>query len=149
MNDEIKAEKIKGWGVLPDAAVLRRLRNKGMTYKEIADLYGVTESGVWRAFDRASMISSRATYRDVVPWKVDRKFSRTEIMRHLRTMAKMQAELPVSAADEKALTAWLDNMSADNVVLAYHPDAPPNDAAGVGGFYYAEREPGETGWFRE
>ena len=149
MNNESKAEKTKDWGVLPDATVLRRLRNRGMTYKEIAELYGVTESGVWRAFDRASLIKARSTYRDVVPWKVDRKFARTEVMRHLRTMAKMQAELPVTSTDEQSLLRWLDHMKEDGVVLAYHPDAPPNDAAGVGGFYYTERQEGEEGWFRE
>lgn len=149
MNNEIKADKVKEWGVLPDAAVLRRLRNQGMTYKEIAELYGVTESGVWRAFDRADLIKSRPTYRNVVPWKVDRKFSQTAIMKHLRTMAKMQAELPVGHEDERSLTEWLDDMQRDNVILAYHVDAPPNAASEAGGFYYTERNPDEQGWFRE
>lgn len=149
MNSETKAEKIKEWGVLPDATVLRRLRNRGMTYQEIADLYGVTVSGVWRAFERANLIKSRPTYRDVVPWRIDRKFSQTEVMRHLRTMAKMQAELPIPSRDEKSLLSWLDDMKRDGVILAYHPDAPPNAASEPGGFYYVEREEDEEGWFRE
>lgn len=139
MSNEEKAERAKEWGVLPDAAVLRRLRNSGMTYAQIAELYGVTESGVWRAFDRAGLIVQRPTYRDVVPWVVDRKFSPTQVMQHLRTMARMQAKLPVSEADRLALERWLARMRESGVVLAYHPEAPPNEASQTGGFYYAER----------
>lgn len=149
MENEKRADKIKEWGVLPDAAVLRRLRNQGMTYGEIADLYGVTESGVWRAFDRAGLISQRPTYRDVVPWTVDRQFSRTQIMQYLRAMAKMQARLPVSDSQRRSVERWLEYMKESGVVLAYHPEAPPNDASSMGGFYYARREDGDDDFFRE
>lgn len=149
MMQEEKANKIKEWGVLPNATILRRLRNQGMTYKEIADLYGTTESGVWRAFDRAGLIKQRPTYRDVVPWQVDRKFSQTQIMLHLRTLAKMQAGLPVPAKDEASAMRWQEDMKRDGVILAYHPEAPANSASDAGGFYYARREPSDEGWFRE
>lgn len=149
MNVESKADKIKEWGVLPNATILRRLRNQGMTYKEIADLYGTTESGVWRAFDRAGLINQRPTYRDIVPWAVDRKFARTQIMQHLRTLAKMQAELEVSPKDVESAKNWIADMESEGVILAYHPEAPANVASSKGGFYYVKREPGDEGWFRE
>lgn len=148
MEHEERADRAKEWGVLPDAAVLRRLRNQGMTYQEIADLYGVTESGVWRAFDRAGLISQRPTYRDVVPWKVGAEVATTQIAINLRTMAKKQAGLPVSERDNIALDRWLQHMRESNVVLAYHPEAPPNDASSKGGFYYVAREEGDEDFFR-
>lgn len=146
---EDKARKVQEWGVLPDATVLRRLRNQGMSYKKIGELYNVTESGVWRAFERAGMIKQRPTYRDVVPWKIGREVATTQTMMNLRSMAKRQAGLPIGEQDERILNNWLESMKESNVVLAYHPDAPPNDASSKGGFYYVEREESDGDeWFR-
>lgn len=141
--------KEKQWGVMPEAATLRRLKAEGKTYKEIAAEYGVTESGAWRAFDRAGLIKTRMSYRDVAPWQIDRKHARTTIMQHLRTMAKLQGNQEVSSSDQTSLNSWLQYLEENNLVVAYSVDTPPNEASpSIGGFSYLPRNDFDESIFR-
>ncbi len=141
--------KEKLWGVMPDAATLRRLKAAGKTYQEIASEYGVTESGAWRAFDRAGLIKTRMSYRDVAPWVIDRKYSRTSVMKHLRTMAKLKGGQEVSGSDQASFSAWKKHLEENSLVLAYSPDTPPNEASpSIGGFSYEPRIASDESIFR-
>ena len=134
---------------LPDARTLLDLRERGMTLAGIADLYGVTESGVQRALARAEANVGRRTYRDILPWAIDSAHRSTAIMGHLRVLARQRSGLEASEGELSALHAWLDWLDEHQLVLNYHPEAPPNPASRIGGFYYMDRRPDDEWILRQ
>lgn len=126
---------------LPDATTLRILRNKGWRLADIADKYDVTEAGVWRALERAGMTSGRATYRDILPWVIDPKHKTTGIMWRFRSILKQREGRELRQDEQATLDRWLEKLEESDVVVNYHPEAPPNDASRIGGWYYVPREP--------
>lgn len=131
---------------LPDIDVLLALREEGKTLQEIGDLYGVTVAAVQKALKRHT--KKPITYRDVVPWQVDRRFYQTPVMERLRLVAKQLAGIELTQAEQRNLDSWLTLMANNQVVLDYHPSAPPNDASKLGGFYYRTRVPEDKFFYR-
>ncbi|WP_372699098.1 hypothetical protein [Arthrobacter sp. JSM 101049] len=134
---------------LPEARILLELRDRGMTLAGIAELYGVTESGVQRALARAEANAGRRTYRDILPWAIDVAHRSTAVMGHIRVLARLRSGLEVPERDLSALHAWLDWLEEHQLVLNYHPEAPPNPASRIGGFYYMQRRPGDEWIIRQ
>lgn len=129
---------------LPPVHVLRQLRLNGMTLREIATEYDVTEPAVWRALDRAGLIERRAGFQDILPWKVLPEHKSTAIMERFRTILKQKNGLPTTATEERLLATWLEDLQENNVVVNYHPEAPASGASSKGGFYYVERDDADT-----
>lgn len=126
---------------LPDKATLRSLRNKGWRLEDIAEEYGVTTGGVWRALERAGYTENVPTYRDILPWKIEDRHKATAIMDRFRAIVRQRKGGQLSEAEARLLADWLRNLEERNIVVAYHPDAPPNAASKKGGFYYVPKEP--------
>lgn len=139
---------MSGFRELPDAATLHRLREQGWRLTDIAEKYGVTESGVWRALERANMIEGRSTYRDILPWIVSQEHQSTAVMKKFRTMLHQREGREIAPADLAALNKWLAQLEEAGLVVNYHPEAPANDASSKGGFYYTERKPEDSGIIR-
>lgn len=130
---------------LPDSTTLRRLRSQGWRLKDIADTYDVTEAAVWKALERAGYTVPQKTVHDIIPWDVAEEHKATAIMERFRSIVKQQKGAALRPQEEQLLNQWLHDMAANNVVVAYHRDAPPNAASRKGGFYYTERTP-EDEW---
>lgn len=129
---------------LPDSTTLRRLRANGWTQKEIADTYGASESAVWKALQRSGGYGQpEPTYKDILPWDLANEHKATAIMERFRSIVKQKKGAELRPEEEHLLNRWLKDLSDNNLVVAYHPDAPPNSASSKGGFYYTEREPGD------
>ncbi|KAD3515025.1 hypothetical protein GD627_11995 [Arthrobacter yangruifuii] len=124
---------------LPDNTTLRQLRAQGMRLIDIAEKYGVTEAGVWKALERAGFTETRATYKDILPWEIADEHKSTAVMDRFRSITKQKAGGELSAHEAKLLEDWLQDLAASDVVVAYHKDAPPNSASRKGGFYYVPR----------
>ena len=128
---------------LPEVRTLVRMRNKGMTLKEIGDLYDTTEGGVWAALNEAGETTERHTYKEVIPYEIDERHRYLQIMEQFRRMNKLLRGGKLTDVDRRRLTKWLTAMKEDNVVVCYHPEAPAKGNAlspVKGGFYYADRE---------
>lgn len=125
---------------LPDSMTLRRMRTQGLTQKEIADTYGVSESAVWKALKRAGYTESMATYKDILPWEIDDYHKATAIMERFRSIVRQRHGGALLPEDERKLEAWLRDLEANELVVNYHPLAPANDASSKGGFYYVPKE---------
>lgn len=125
---------------LPDGTTLRRLRSQGWTLKDIAETYDVTEAAVWKALERAGYTVPQKTVNDIIPWNVADQHKSTAIMERFRSIVKQQKGALLRPGEEQLLNRWLHDLTANNVVVAYHPDAPPNAASRKGGFYYTERD---------
>lgn len=130
---------------LPDLTTLTRLRSQGWRLKDIAEAYDVTEAAVWKALERGGYTVPQKNVHDVIPWDVADEHKATAIMERFRSIVKQQKGALLRADEEKLLNRWLHDLTVNNVVVAYHPDAPPNAASRKGGFYYTERKP-EDEW---
>lgn len=124
---------------LPDSTTLRRLRSQGWRLKDIADTYDVTEAAVWKALERAGYTVPQPTVQDIIPWDVADEHKATAIMERFRSIVKQQKGAQLRPEEEHLLNRWLHELTANNVVVDYHPEAPPNAASRKGGFYYTER----------
>lgn len=131
---------------LPADDKLRRLRLQGWTQKEVAENYGVSESAVWKALQRAGYNDPVPTYRDLIPWKIAEEHKATAIMERFRSIVKQKKGAPLRSDEEYHLTKWLRELEANDLVVNYHPDAPPNSASTKGGFYYVPRDPEQDKW---
>ena len=130
---------------LPDSTTLRRLRSQGWRLKDIAETYEVTEAAVWKALERAGLTTPQKTVQDIIPWDVAEQHKATAIMERFRSIVKQQKGAELRSEEERQLNRWLHDLTANNVVVDYHPAAPPNAASRKGGFYYTERKP-EDDW---
>jgi transcriptional regulator with XRE-family HTH domain len=130
---------------LPDSATLNRLRKQGWTQKELAETYKVSPSAVWKALQRGGYTESVPTYRELIPWQVEDVHKTTAIMERFRSIVKQKHGGVLEEDEEIRLNRWLRDLEANGLVVAYHPDAPPNSASSKGGFYYTQRKP-EDDW---
>lgn len=124
---------------LPDHATLRRMRMQGYTQKDIAQTYGATESAVWKALQRAGYTEPQVTYKDILPWEIDEAHKATAIMERFRSIVKQKKSAPLRPDEEILLKRWLRDLEQNDLVVNYHPEAPPNSACSKGGFYYVPR----------
>jgi hypothetical protein len=124
---------------LPDTTTLRRLRGQGWTQKQIAETYGASESAVWKALMRAGYIEPQVTYKDILPWEIDEAHKATAIMERFRSIVKKKKGAALRPDEELLLNRWLKDLEANELVVAYHPEAPANSASTKGGFYYVPK----------
>lgn len=134
---------------LPDERTLLELRDRGMALAGIAELHGVTESGVQRALHRSDAHAGRRTYRDILPWAIDAAHRSTAIMGHIRVLVRQRSGLDVPESSLLALQGWLDRQEESGLVLNCHPGAPLNPASRTGGFYYMDRGPDDEWIIRQ
>ncbi len=113
---------------LPDSATLRRLRTQGYTQRDIAETYNATVNA-----------EPAATYKDVLPWEISDEHKGTAIMERFRAIVKRNKGAVLRPDEETLLNIWLRELEAENLVVNYHPDAPPNSASSRGGFYYVPK----------
>ena len=129
---------------LPATDALVRMRNDGMMLKEIADLYGVTEGGVWAALNEAGHTTDRHTYKEVLPFDIDPKHKNLQVIEQFRRIVKLQRGGALTDVDRRRLRNWLTAIKEDGVVVNYHPLAPGGPANALspvkGGFFYVARE---------
>lgn len=130
---------------LPDTATLRRLRTQGWTQRQIAEEYGVSDGAVWKALMRAGYTEPQPTYKNVIPWEIAEPHKAVAIMERFRSIVKQKKGVALRPDEEYQLNRWLHDLKANNLVVAYHPDAPPNTASTKGGFYYVPKSP-EDDW---
>ena len=124
---------------LPDTTTLRRLRSQGWTQKQIATAYGASESAVWKALQRAGYIDPQPTYKDILTWDIDEAHKATAIMERFRSIVKQKKGATLRPDEEVLLRRWMRDLEANDLVVAYHPEAPKNSASSKGGFYYVPR----------
>lgn len=134
--------------ILPGDIELRHLVQRGWTYREIAEFYGVTESAVYLRLRNAGLTRKNISHLKNLPWKVEARHRFAYPMQMLRILGQLRAGRELSEPKRRMLDRWLEGMRQHNVVLCYDPDMPPNPASKPGGFYYSRRRPedGDSIW---
>jgi hypothetical protein len=112
------------------------MRSNGWTQRRIAETYGVSESGVWKALQRAGYTETKATYKDILPWEIAEEHKTVAIMERFRAIVKQQKGAKLRPEEAARLQQWLHDLEANGLVVSYHKAAPPNSASSKGGFFY-------------
>lgn len=127
---------------LPSDEVLRRWReDEGLTLKEIherleAQGVHVGISAISVALGRMG-VTKRIRYDDWLPWPlIVTEHNQAWEASMLRTGARLQRGLDVSAKHERLFNEWMADLKDKDLVVAYRPDR---------GFFYTKPRPGLDG----
>lgn len=124
--------------LLPSNDELRRLVDQGYTHQQIAqhilDTTGtrVSRSTVSVALSRAGLTRETMRYREELPWKVKTEHLTQYQARMLRLLGRRRQGVDLTDDEDSRLDAWLDDLKANDWVVAYAPD---ND-----GFIYVDSD---------
>lgn len=127
---------------LPDNETLKRLRQQGWTYEDIANEYGVTKGAVYLQLQSAKATKKRPSYKHLIPWTVASEHAYAHPAMMLRLLGRRQNGDSIPDVKGRMLDKWLRELEAANVVVCYHRDMMPNPASPkTGGWYYSTRKP--------
>jgi hypothetical protein len=127
---------------LPTSDVLRSLRQKGKTYEEIAEMYGVTKGAVYWQLRDAGIAGKRPDHSKYLPWRVKTEHAHARPAMMLRLLSRREHGDEIPAVKERMLDKWLGEVREADVVVCYSRDMAPNPASPTtGGFYYSKRRP--------
>lgn len=127
--------------LLPDKTTLTRLRREGVTYREIAERYGVTEAAVYLRLKADGLAKDReVSHKELIPWTVKYEHHHAHPVLMLRTLSRERQGLPVTPSRKAMLDRWMADLEEADVVVCYDPDMWPNPASPVtGGWFYMRR----------
>lgn len=127
---------------LPSSDVLRQLREKGMTYEEIGEQYGVTKGAVYWQLSNAGAVKARPDHSKYLPWTVKSEHTHAKPANMLRLHSRREQGDAIPEVKARMLDKWLSELEAADVVVCYSRDMGPNPASpSTGGFYYSRRRP--------
>lgn len=126
---------------LPDIETLKKLRNQGWSYDDIATEYGVTRGAVYLQLSQAKAVNERPNYKHLIPWRVKRDHTYAHPALMLRLLGRRErGDDTIPPVKERMLDKWLRDLREADAVVCYHPDMPPNAASPKsGGWYYSKR----------
>lgn len=116
---------------LPPVAELGRMRDEGMTLREIADrvfeLTGerVTKSAISAALVRAGQGKKLTRYEELIPWRVQMGHQKHYHLRMLRLEGRRRAGYALDPGQERRLDAWIKELRAAQAVINYKPSQEP------------------------
>lgn len=130
-------------------AQLARLIDEGRTYKEIADMYGLTPSWIYRQARQAGLVSrrqDRLSHKRALPWQVRRQHSAGRIARYLRVLSSTAQGKETSEYDQRVALRWAKEMIRQGLDVDYDESRAPSEFSSVGGFYSKPRPPRAEEW---
>lgn len=128
--------------LLPDNDVLKKLREQGWSYDDIAQEFGVTKGAVYLRLRQAKATTDRPSYAHLIPWTVRSEHAHARPVQMLRLMGRKENGEKLPEVKARMLNKWLKEMAAADCVVDYDPDYPPNPANPKnGGFHYRRRRP--------
>ncbi|MDR7303511.1 helix-turn-helix domain-containing protein [Haloactinomyces albus] len=135
-------------GLTPDA--IDNLRRKGFTQRQIAAMYGVSDSAVSAMKRRYAKEISYRTKREIAnelfPFRyIQTRFTEAGIYHRLRDHGHYMVggEDELSYERLKNLGGFYDRLKEYDLVVEYDPSIKPNISAKYGGFAYRDREPSD------
>ncbi|MEU5878193.1 hypothetical protein [Spirillospora sp. NPDC047279] len=110
-----------------------------MTYAQIAEATGLTESGVAQAVRRYKLQRKpRLDHKWAVPWSVLRDHSGGKggkVYKYLRDLSVIAQGGDISDDGIATAIRWAQNLVDQDLDIDYDRDQPPNDESIVGGFF--------------
>lgn len=129
---------------LPSDTELRRhVSVDRMTYKQIGELYGVSEQAVYRKMNAMNATTPRPDYSEIIPYRIATRHQKAMPMRHLRAFARQRTGLEVNPDELRRMNVWIEMLTENDLVVCYDPEYPPNEASAAGGWHYEKRKPSD------
>lgn len=149
---------------MTDQQLVDMLTRQGMTQKQVADAYGTTKGAVHlrllRIEDRtpqlvAALLKTRPRYDDMLPWRVSDAHRGSPVAARLRWAGHRRESIRKGLGPDDGLNKYeaamldtfLEQLREADLVVDYHPDAPPNAASPSGGFFLIPRDETVDGTF--
>lgn len=128
---------------LPDDATLLGMADSGMSNKEIAAQYGVTDEAVRLQLSRLGFRRgpARPDHSRYLPWRVRSDHVSDVLARRLRSYSRVQQGRPLSVSEQRLLDEWKQFMDGDNpygLPLSVHYDRMDDE-----GFWLEPRQAGD------
>lgn len=130
--------------LLPGVRELERLRDRGMTYQQIADWLEehegvkVSRMSIASAFSRAGRSNPRPRYEKHLPWKVKAEHGQHYAAKMLRLLGRRDHGQSLTVEQGKRLDSWLEQLHETHSVVAYAPETEE-------GFHYVDGDFNEHG----
>jgi hypothetical protein len=131
---------------LPTIDVLLKHRERGMSYDEIAELYGVTKGAVYLQLRDAGRTKQRPDNSHLMPaGGVATQHQHAHPAMMLRVQGRLdRGEKDIPPVKIRQLHKWLRELEEKNLILDYHQDCPPNPGSPkTGGWFYSQRKPSD------
>lgn len=130
--------------ILPSRDELKKMLDRGMTHKEIAEAvsretgHPVRRSTVSAAIHRAGLSGQSKKYDEEIPWVVRQEHLTHYAARMLRLLGRRRAGVQNSDEMDARLDSWLQQLRENHAVVAYLPETEQ-------GFFYVDGEPTKDG----
>ncbi len=143
--------------LLPDSGTLKKHREAGMSYDEIAERYGVTRGAVYQRLRAIpGVVTPRRDHKSLIPWtvKVEHQYEYPAMM--LRLLGRELRGEPIPEDKDRMLQKWKHQMKSAGCVVDYDPNIGPILPSGEtnwasprrGGWRYVARQDGDAEWIR-
>lgn len=131
-----------GRRVLPSTDELKRMRDRGMSLRQIADHVfdttgeKVTPAAISASLARAGHALTPQRYEELIPWRVQMRHQKHFYIRMLRLEGRRRAGLELRPEDERRLNDFIEELRDNRAVIHYNPEY------GTDGFYAVPARPG-------
>lgn len=137
-----------GRRVLPPASELKRMRDRGMSLRAIADHIfettgeKVTPAAVSASLSRAGYALEVPRYDELIPWRIQMRHQKHFFVRMLRLEGRRRSGGELKPEDERRLDDFIEELRENGAVIHYNPDY------GTEGFYAVPARPVDTDLIR-
>lgn len=124
-----------------------RLKQIGKSHKEIAEISGLTVSGVQQLLQSEGYVKEYASHKEALPWHMKTEHSKSKVAERLRWLSKLAQGIPLNKVEKRnkwwtnEAINWANEIIDSGMDVDYNRDSPPNDFSRVGGFYLRSADP--------
>lgn len=128
----------------------RRLKEQGKTHAEIAEIAGLTVSGVQQLLQSIGYVKKYVTHKEWLPWPIKREHAQGAVATYIRRLSRLSQGLTVqsgvraNAYAVKTVVDWANEILDKGLDYDYDPETPPSDFSPCGGFFL--RPADEADW---
>lgn len=127
---------------LSDVELAHLLIDKGLSYKEIAEMVGLAPGSVYTAARRAGLVKRKSlSHKRALPWTLDASHKLSKPASYLRYLSSLAQGGKVASDNAATAIRWAESIVSRGLDLDYDPQQPPNEASDKGGFFFKEADP--------
>ena len=125
-----------------------KLRRAGKSLKEIAEIAGITVSGVQQILQGEGEVKEYLSHKEAIPWSNKKTIhNRSTVAERLRWLSKLAQGKPLHKSKQRnnwwmnEAINWANEIIDSGMDIDYDRDSPPNDFSLVGGFFLKPADP--------
>ena len=120
-----------------------QLLRAGLSQREVAARYGVTQSAIAAARRRGMLKEGNTAYQSALPWRVRPEHLQLNVAKMLRCVYRLERGEAIGESNRRAVDSFIAGLQASDAVIHYDPEVSPY-------FFRVPRRPGvDLGWVRD